>query len=268
MRSIHLVTTARAALGASLLCAVQCLAQSNASSHARDVAAAYEIRLGSATGAKLQLQPLPILPWTNPVPEKQMHGDVFVWTDDGRPTAVLNIFQMDEGKGSQEFHECCSLAETGISAAGPSERQWIPTASQLVMSPVPLELPQALNPRQRLAQMRQLALRFKCQKTNRKEETQWLRLLPQPLVRYESKSHGIIDGGLFVFVEATDPEAFLLLELHTADDMPAWRFGLARMASVQMQASLDDKRVWDVPTLPYAEYRNRPDLPYALLLAR
>jgi hypothetical protein len=136
------------------------------------------------------------------------------------------------------------------------------------MSPATLEPPVPLNPRQRLAQMRELALRFKCQKTSRKGETQTLRLLPQPLARYESNSHGVVDGGLFAFVEATDPEAILLLELHTGNDTAAWRFGFARMASVQLEASLDDKQVWQVQTLPYSEYRNRPDLPYTLRMAR
>jgi len=268
MRSIHLVTTARAAFSATLLCAIQCLAQSSDSSPAREAAAAYEIHAGTETAPKLRLQAEPILHWTNPVPEKQMHGDVFVWTDDGRPAAVLNVFQMDEGSGPQQYHEFCSLAESRLSAAGPGGSQWKPSTGQVRMLPMSLELPPALNSRQRLAQMRELALRFKCQKTNRKDETQSLRLLPQPLVRYESKSHGVIDGGLFVFVEATDPEAFLLLELYADGDKTAWRFGLARMASVQVQASLDDKQVWKVQTLPYSEYRNRPDAAYTLLPIR
>jgi len=238
------------------------------SSDARDVAAAYEIHVGSPTGQKLQLQPQPVLHWTNPVPEKQMHGDVFVWTDDGRPTAVLNIFQMDEGNGPQEFYEFCSLAATGLSAVGPAARKWAPASNQVAMSPVPLELPPSINVRQRLAQMRDLASRFQCQKKNRKDETQNLRLLSQPLMRYESKSHGVIDGGLFAYVEATDPEAFLMLELRTIEGVTAWQFGLARMASVQLHVTLDDKPVWGVQTLPYSEYRNRPDLPYALLTGR
>jgi hypothetical protein len=255
---------------ASLLAALRCLAQSNEPStdHSRDAAAAYEIRAGSAAGPKLQFRPQHILPWTNPVPEKQMHGHVFVWTDDGRPAAVLNVFKMEEGAGPQEYHEFCSLYESGLNAVSPSGREWKPAVSQVTMSSLPLESSQGRNGRQRLAQMRELASRFTCQKTNRKGDIQILRLLSQPLLRYESKSHGVLDGALFAFVEATDPEAFLLLELHTVDDMTAWRFGFARLASVQMHASLDDKKVWKVETLPYSEYRNRPDLPYTLLMVR
>ena len=139
--------------------------------------------------------------------------------------------------------------------------------SPVALTPlVEVTLP-AASPRQRLTQMRELASRFTCRKTNRKGETQTLRLLAQTLLRYECKSQDVADAGLFVFVEATDPEAFLLLEAHHVDDKPAWRFGFARMASVEMRASLDDKVVWEVATLPFAEYRNRPDLPYTLVAA-
>jgi hypothetical protein len=113
--------------------------------------------------------------------------------------------------------------------------------------------------------MRELASRFTCEKTNRKEETQTLRLLSQPIHRYESKSHQVIDGGLFAFVEATDPEAFLLIEARPVGSALQWHFGMARMASVQMQASLDGNIVWEVNTIPYEDYRNRPDAPYSLL---
>jgi hypothetical protein len=236
--------------------------------HARDAAAAYGIQVDAAPRRKLELRPEPILRWTNPVPEKQMRGEVFLWTDDGRPAAVLNVFQMDEGSGVQECHEFCSLAGIGLTTTNPANRNWSPSSSQVTMSTVPDAPLPAMNPRQRLTQMRELATRFTCQKTDRKSEVQTLRLLSQPLVRYESKSHGVTDGGLFTFVEATDPEAFLLLEVRPVGDSIQWHFGFARMASVQMQASLNNKNVWEVETLPFTGYRNRLDLPYALLIYR
>jgi hypothetical protein len=233
---------------------------------AADAAASIEMLVDSADGARLEFRPKPILRWTNPVPEKRMHGEVFLWTDDGRPAAVLNLFQMDEGQGPKDYYEFCSLAGTKLSAANTSGLLWRPSKSPVTLSPLVDAMPPAASARQRLTQMRELAARFTCRKTNRKEETQTLRLLAQPLVRYERESQGITDGGLFVFVEATDPEAFLLLEAHTVNKVPAWRFGFARMASVEMRASLDDKVEWEVATLPYTEYRNRPDMPYTLLV--
>jgi hypothetical protein len=234
--------------------------------HVREAAAAYELRPASAKDRKLELQAEPILRWTNPVPEKQMRGGVFLWTDDGRPAAVLNVFEMTEASGLQEFHEFCSLAGAALLATGPDNRHWSPADAHIRMSPLPVASAPAPTPRQRLRQMRELAARFTCEKTNRKEETQTLRLLSQPIYRYESKSHDVTDGGLFAFVEATDPEAFLLMEARPVGKTLQWHFGLARMASVHMRASLNSKIVWEVETLPYEEYRNRPDLPYALLL--
>jgi hypothetical protein len=236
--------------------------------HALEEAAAYEIRKGSPTGPQLTLRAEPILRWTNPVPEKQMQGDVFLWTDDGRPAAVLCLFQMTEVGGIHEYHEFSSLATTGLVTTGGLPRNWSPANAQLAMTavhdaPVPAE-----SPRQRLSQMRELAGRFTCEKTTRMGDTRALRLLSQPVARYESKSHGVIDGALFTFVEATDPEVFLVLEMRPAGTTSQWHYGLARMASVRMQVSLAGRIVWEVETLPYDGYRNRPDLPYTLFFAR
>jgi len=236
--------------------------------HARSEAAAYDIRTESASGRKLLLRPEPILRWTNPVPEKQMHGEVFLWTDDGRPAAVLCLFEMTETGGVHEYHEFSSLAAGGLVTTGAANRNWSPTTAQLKMSPVLGAPPPAPAPRQRLIQMRELAARFTCEKTTRLGDTHALRLLSQPVARYESPTHEVSDGALFAFVEATDPEVFLLLEVRSTGGAAHWNYGLARMASVRMQVSLDDKPVWEIDMLPYDGYRNRTDLPYALLFVR
>src|SRR5688572_17735931 len=236
--------------------------------HARAEAERYDIRADSPSGPKLQLRAEPILRWTNPVPEKQMHGDVFLWTDSGRPAAVLCLFEMTEAGGVHEYHELTSLAAGGLVTAGTGDRTWSPAAGQVAMSPAPNTGPPAATPRQRLSQMRELAARFTCEKTNRMGQTHTLRLLSQPVARYESPTHHVSDGALFAFVEATDPEVFLMLEARSVGGVFQWHFGLARMASVRMQASLDNKPVWEVDMLPYDGYRNRPDRPYTLLFVR
>jgi hypothetical protein len=231
-------------------------------------AAGYVLRVGSETGRKLELRAEPILHWTNPVPEKQMQGEVFLWTDDGRPAAVLNWFEMSEDGALQTFHEFTSLAEEGLLGTGPANRRWTPGASAVKISALNGAPMPAITPWQRLSQMRALATQFVCEKTDRKGQTQTLRLLSQPIARYESTKHHVIDGGLFTFVEATDPEAFLLLEVKPVGDRLQWHFGMARMASVKIQASFHDNVVWQVKTLPFEDYRNRADQPYALLPAR
>jgi hypothetical protein len=236
--------------------------------HAREEAAAYDLRADSVSGRKLLLGAEPILRWTNPVPEKQMHGEVFLWTDAGRPAAVLCLFEMTESGGVHEYHEFTSLAAGGLVTAGATSHPWSPSLPQLKILPLPDAPPPAATPRQRLSQMRELAARFTCEKTTRLGETHALRLLSQPVARYESQTHEVTDGGLFAFVEATDPEVFLMLEARPAGGASQWYYGLARMVSVRTQVSLDSKPVWEVEMLPYANYRNRPELPYTLLFVR
>ena len=64
----------------------------------------------------------------------------------------------------------------------------------------------------RLRQMRALAQEFTGRQTNREGVDRDMRLLAQPIYRYENTKGDLIDGGLFVFVLGTDPEVFLLIE--------------------------------------------------------
>jgi hypothetical protein len=70
-----------------------------------------------------------------------------------------------------------------------------------------------------------------------------LRILSQPLFRYESKS----DGTLFAFVMATDPEALLLIDERPGDSGPAWHYAFARMSNHSLAAKRRDLVVWEVP---------------------
>jgi hypothetical protein len=235
---------------------------------ARAAAVDYEIITNSSLGRKLTLRVDPILRWTNPVPERQMHGEVFLWTDDGRPAAVLCLFEMTESGFVRECHEFTSLASGPLIANRAENATWSPTEGQVDMKLLSGASVPADAPRQRLAQMREQAARFSCEKTTRMADARTLRMLSQPVARYKSPTHQVTDGALFAFVEATDPELFLLVEMREVRGSPQWHYGLARMVSVQLKVSLDSKTVWNVETLPYEEYRNRPDKPYTAIFMR
>jgi hypothetical protein len=236
--------------------------------HALHEAKKYELRKGSTSGEKLKLWPEPISRWTNPVPEKQMRGEVFLWTDDDRPAAVLCLFEMTDGNIAREYHEFTSLATGGLTTTGDSPQKWSPGIGQIKMAAVPDAPSPAVTPRLRLTQMRELARQFECEKTTRTGDLRTLRLQSQPLTRYQSESNGVIDGALFAFVEATDPEVFLLIEMRDDKTASQWRYGFVRMASVGIRASRANQTAWEAEPLPYDGYRNRPDLPYTLLFSR
>jgi hypothetical protein len=234
--------------------------------YAKETAAAYDARADHQDGRKLTLRGEPILRWSNPLGGRKAHGEVFLWTDQGRPAAVLSMYEYTAPDGAvHEHHEFCSLARTGLHFASPRPLVWTPAEAGIDLKPLADAPAPAASPRQRLTQMRDLAAKFTAEKTTRENETRVLRLLSQPVYRYEgldAKDGNTLDGALFAFVEATDPEIFLLVEARTNADKPVWHYAAARMNSVRLEVSHRDAPVWKVDVLPWRDALNRRDLPY------
>ena len=57
----------------------------------------------------------------------------------------------------------------------------------------------------------------------------------------------VIDGAIFSFVVATDPEAILLVEAFDDQGKMGFRYAFARFHFWRLTATLGDKPVWDVP---------------------
>jgi hypothetical protein len=237
---------------------------------AKASAGAYELRAESAEGRKLELREEPLLRWSNPLGGRNAHGDVFLWIDEGRPAAVLSLYEYNTPTGTvQQHHEFCSLATTAIVGKGPANRNWSPAEPGITLAVVPKAPPPAVTAIRRLSQMRDIGSRIRGAKVTREEqEKRDLRLLPQPLWRYSSKHHGIVDGALFALVEATDPEAFVLLEARESGGKTEWHYAFARMNSLWLGAQLDDASVWEVDQLPWSEVMRRGDKTYMVFPIR
>jgi hypothetical protein len=72
-----------------------------------------------------------------------------------------------------------------------------------------------------------------------------LRLLRQPVYRYSEKGK-ILDGALFIFVVATDPECCLLVEAYQDDKGSRYRYAVAPMTIFQLEACYKDRPVWSI----------------------
>ena len=70
---------------------------------------------------------------------------------------------------------------------------------------------------------------------------------------------------MFAFVEGTDPEVFLSIEVRAGEKGPAWHYALARMNSVELRVVHGGREVWSVPVIPWSQARN-PREPYTLLV--
>jgi hypothetical protein len=157
-----------------------------------------------------------------------------------------------------EDHEFQSLATVGLTASRDGATIWTPRDAGMTLAPIPGAPKPAGSPAERLRQMRALAQEFHAFFDNDNDKSE-LRLLTQPLYRYEARRPDLVDGALFAFVVTTDPEVLLAIEARPVDGKPAWHYGFARMSMVNLRAQHKDREVWRAawavglqdPTGPY-----------------
>jgi hypothetical protein len=220
-------------------------------------AAEYTIYRDASRKDKVELRREPVYVWTNPVRERGQDGAVFVWTCRGRVEVLGTIFSFP-AKGPRDlYHEFHSLSLSLLDVQRPGTHtwNWTPLAPGIEMVPIADAPRPARSAPQRLSQMRALTRDFSAS-TRDHDERRWeLRLLPQPLYRYESTDPDVLDGALFAFVTSagTDPEALLLLEARKAADAdgPVWHYALTRFTDLELRMRHKDKEVFSAPLIPH-----------------
>jgi hypothetical protein len=210
----------------------------------------YSFRPADPQGLPFTLRPEPILQWSNPV-VGSIYGDVFVWTAKGRPEVVASLYKWFS-PFSHRTNEFLSLSTRPVVGEREGRPVWSPARPGVEFKPVSDAPAPAATAPQRLRQMRELAKDFTARQTDRAGVDRDMRLLNQPLYRYETTEGALIDGALFVFVLGTDPEAFLLLEDREVDGKPRWEYALARMNSIEIRVSHRGRALWTAEMMPYA----------------
>ena len=163
------------------------------------------IRLASRPKEKLALNDEPLLHWGNPARTGE-DGAVFVWMLDGRPEVIGSVFTYRLPTAIRRKHEYHSLAAGPLTADYQGRRAWAPKTAGVTFQPIPGAAEPANSARQRLTQMKALVRDFSAKMTDEEGKQADLRLIPQPLIRYQPKDQSIIDGALFSFSLGTDPE--------------------------------------------------------------
>ena len=200
---------------------------------------------------KLKFEPREVLKWTNPVRHRQM-GVVHLWLHEGRAEAMSTVFTSQSAENDTDnvvMHEFQSLSLRQITATGrDGQVRWSPTQPGLVLQPISGAPEPADSPTVRLRQMRTLAREYSAHSISYYGETaRWeLRLLAQPLYRYEPKSANVLDGAVFAFVSSagTDPEIILPIEARKVGDRWTWHAGGARFSDHSLYLRHQDKDVW------------------------
>jgi hypothetical protein len=212
----------------------------------------YEIRVGD-DNRPLELKREPVLQWSNPV-AGDVHGNVFLWTRDGRPLVVASLFKWFSPKTNME-HEFHSLAEEPLNARFHGKPVWKTSESALRFVHVPNAPAPAANEAQRLFQLKQLARDFAVTKKRYDATESELRLLAKPLHSYAAPKHGVVQGALFAFVQGTDPDLILLIEARGEKVSSArWHYAATRMTGAELRLRHRDKQIWKADLLSQAEY--------------
>jgi hypothetical protein len=237
----------------------------------KDIKAIVEESIGwypvfSDTSAPEAMTPHPVLRWRNVTRGTQeSEGVLVLWVNNGRPEASASIYPW-EGTVAHEF---VSLSRGVKLVAREGGRViWSPETPGVEFKDIPGAPAPADTPAARLRQMKVLADRFKVTMTGWKpdrSDREELRLLPKPLYRAELSEPpradpGWIDGGVFAFVQGTDPEAILVLEVVRQNGRPRWQYAFARATSASLEARLDKTVVWAVEFLVGAATSRKPQM--------
>ena len=205
----------------------------------------YEITMQTPRPSRLELLPQSVMNW---------HGSAFVWLKDGRPEVIGAFWtslepRTDRVRYSHAFH---SLSEHPLEARFGPRLVWNPAKPGLRFQPIEGAEAPAATSRQRLTQMRELAREFAVTGTyGRLADTtrRQLRLLTQPIIRYEPTAGTAQDGAIFAYtndVLGVDPDALLVLEARTVDRKLLWEYSFARFHFTELTGYHREKQVWKV----------------------
>ncbi len=189
-----------------------------------------------------------VLRWTNNTRGSE-DGMTVLYLADGRPEAVCCVYPWEKSL----IHEFDSLSRGTLLAKRDGVVVWSPEKVGLQFQSIPAADAPAEMPAARLRQMKTLASQFSSTMLgwrSDKSDREVLRLLPQPLYRYESKRSDVLDGAVFAFVQGTDPESLLLIEAFKAGAGFEWQFAFVRRTSGELEGRHKDVIVWHADRFP------------------
>jgi hypothetical protein len=219
-------------------------------------AAGYSIHRDAAGKEKLELRREPVYLWRNQVRNGEQDGAVFVWTYRGRAEVIGTFFSFPPSGTRDLCHEFHSLSLKVLDVTrSPRENHWTPRAPGIALAPLAGAAQPAATGPQRVAQMRALAREFSAETRDDHDKHWELRLLPQPLFRYESTDPLVTDGALFAFVTSagTDPEAILVIEARkpAPGGEPGWQYGVARFTDLNLGVRHKGTTVFTAQIIPF-----------------
>lgn len=197
----------------------------------------------------IEMLPNPLLTYGDAARNNEA-GTLWAWGKSGRPVAFLELYR-NVGKDQPWVHALTLTSPELVQLKGPLDKKWTPQSSHFALKDIPDSPEVGDKPAIRLRQMKEISRRFEAHEFWDPNNSRFeLRLLVQPVHRYQDESIMLTDGAVFVLAHGTNPEVLIQIEAH-ADQQPSrWRYGFARLGSAEMHVSFDGIEVWTVPRTP------------------
>jgi hypothetical protein len=205
-------------------------------------AAQYALLSADAPQQAFQFRETPAMRSSNAI-GGSTDGALYLWTNHGRPQAVLKLYTFNS---KTYTHAWQSLSENNFVAERNGKVIWSPTEPGITWREIPGAPQPAETAAERLRQMKTLAAKFSARYTalNSDGKPFELRILTQPLLRYETDDDDRAEGALFGYVQSTAPVGLLLLEFRQTRDGRRWYYAYSSLTSGLVTARYGDEQVF------------------------
>jgi hypothetical protein len=175
-------------------------------------------------------------------------GSLWAWGDKGRPVALLELFQ-DGNDRTQWIASLCNTSGRRLRAKRAGAIWWGANDSTVEIKDIPQAPAPATDSSQRQRQMKLLAQKFTGHEfwDNSRFE---LRRIERPVHTYRDEATGVLEGGLFILANGTNPEILLFIEARVNpkdQSKAAWQFLAGRSADGELHLEYDGKDVFNAP---------------------
>jgi hypothetical protein len=177
-------------------------------------------------------------------------GSLWAWGDKGRPVATFELYQ--NGKNFERWiTDFCNTSGGKLRASRDGAPWWLENASAVSVKDVPNAPAPAAEAPQRQRELKLLSQKFAGHEIWDPNNTRYdLRRIERPVLTYRDEEHGLLEGGLFIFGNGTNPEIMLFVEARVdpRDKTKAiWQCLAGRSGYAEMHLEYDGKEVFDAP---------------------
>jgi hypothetical protein len=188
-------------------------------------------------------------------------GSLWGWGLTGRPVALLELWQ----NGPNKAYWNCGLTNTSggkLRARLRGIPWWQENESDVELKEIPGAPVPAGDSLQRQRQLKLLAQKFTAHEFWDPNNSRYeLRRLERPLRTYRDEAAGLLDGGMYIISNGTNPEIMVAVEARVqpgSKAAPVWQFAVGRLSHSELHVEYDGKEVFSGPRGYLLSGPNRP----------